>query len=83
MQEVDLEVLEWPSCSPDLNPIENLWSIIKTKVYKKFPKTKKELKELLIVEWERIEEKTIANLVNSMKNRCELVIENSGKRINY
>ena len=83
MQEVGLEVLEWPSCSPDLNPIENLWSIIKTKVYKKFPKTKKELKELLIVEWERIEEKTIANLVNSMKNRCELVIENSGKRINY
>ena len=83
IKETGLEVLEWPSCSPDLNPIENLWSIIKGKVYKKFPKTKNELKALLIQKWERMDSITIANLVNLMKIRCLEVIKNNEKRIDY
>ncbi len=31
-------VLDWPTNSPDLNPIENLWSIVKRKMRNKRPK---------------------------------------------
>lgn len=26
-------IMQWPPCSPDINPIENLWSIVKRKMY--------------------------------------------------
>ncbi|KAG2802899.1 hypothetical protein PC113_g18682 [Phytophthora cactorum] len=32
-QEIRVQLLDWPARSPDLNPIENVWAILASKVY--------------------------------------------------
>src|SRR6185312_9551355 len=47
-------VLDWPSNSPDLNPIENLWNIVKTNVERRKPGNFKELEQFMTEEWDNI-----------------------------
>ena len=37
----------------------------------------------MVEEWEKIPQETIKNLINSMKNRYELILENNGDRIGH
>ena len=43
-KENNIKVLPWPSMSPDQNPIENIWKLIKIKIAKKRLKHFKDLK---------------------------------------
>ena len=66
------EIIDWPSNSPDLNPIENLWSIVKRNVERKMPKNISDLRRFMVEEWDDIPQTTLIGLVRSMKRRCEL-----------
>jgi len=77
------EVLDWPSNSPDLNPIENLWAIVKRSVEMRMPQNLSELEQYMIEEWDKIPNNVLINLVTSMRRRCEMIIESNGERINY
>ena len=77
------EIINWPSNSPDLNPIENLWAITKRNVEMRLPKNILELEQFMIEECDKIPNKVLNNFINSMKKIYELIIENNDKKINY
>ncbi len=47
-------VLEWPSQSPDLNPIQHLWRDLKMVVHQRLPSNLTELERICKEEWQRI-----------------------------
>lgn len=77
------KTIDWPSNSPDINPIENLWSILKRRVEKRKPSNIDDLNRFLHEEWEKVEKTIVINLVNSMQSRCLAIIDSKGERINY
>lgn len=81
----NIDVLDWPSLSPDLNIIENVWGELVRRVYgngRQF-RTVEELKSVLIEEWEAMTQTYLQTLFNSMNNRLFEVIRGNGKTINY
>jgi len=80
-----MRVLDWPAQSPDLNPIENLWAIIKQHIrkQKKTAENLVELKRCVKAAWRAIPDTTIKNLVDSMSRRIQAVIAAEGGPTKY
>ena len=75
-----LQVMDWPSQSPDLNPIEHLWAYIKRNLRKrtKKPSSLNQLFDFILDEWKAIPSQILVNLIDSMPRRIEAVIKNKG-----
>jgi hypothetical protein len=76
-------VTNWPPNSPDLSVIENVWGILKLKVAERSPKTMPELREILIEEWNKLDQSMINNLIRSMTTRFRLCLQKSGDSIQH
>ncbi len=75
--------MDWPSMSPDLNPIEHLWGILKRKVEERKVSNIHHLRDVIMEEWKRTPVETCEALVNSMPKRVKAVLENNGGHTKY
>ena len=67
----------WPPNSPDLNPIEMLWSIVKHRLEKGAGPIEAQVVRI----WNEIDRDIIDRLVLSFYNRCQMVVNTGGSSI--
>jgi len=85
--------MEIPAYSPNLNPIENFWSLVKDKLHKHYPElylvkgnvnvVKGEIEEAITHCWELLDPKVFDTLAGSMVDRIEAIIEADGWYTKY
>ena len=78
-----VKVMDWPSMSPDLNPIEHRWGILKRKVEVSKVSNIRQLRDVVIEDWKSDPVATCEALVNSMPRRVKAVLDNDGSHTKY
>jgi hypothetical protein len=87
LKEIGIRVMEWPPYSPDLNPIKNLWALIKAELYRLHPELKhapdtNETLDILIrgaqEAWYNIDNGILYKLATMIDNRVQVVINAGG-----
>ena len=77
--------MDWPACSPDLNPIERDWKMQQVAILRRPVQqmTLVELENVLIEEWNNIEMTATQRLIGSMTSRCQAVIASRESHTSY
>lgn len=79
-------VMDWPSQSPDLNPIEHMWALVKRRLndYDTPPSGMQELFERVTDVWyHKITKEECLNVIDSMPLRCDAAIKAKGRWTDY
>ena len=71
-------VLDWPSSSPDMNPIEHAWNELNRKVRRHHINNVIDLEQTLVAEWHLMPQEFFQTLCNSMRSRCQVCIDVAG-----
>lgn len=85
----DIKVMDWPPCSPDLNPIEHVWAEVKKEVESNWPANQRRTKDALWTQiqeaWDRVSTRRryCRNLISSMPRRLREVIWAEGSHTRY
>jgi hypothetical protein len=80
----EVELLDWPSCGADLNPIENVWpetkSVMAENCPDPSPPSTNALWDFVLDAWEEVahSEGYAVTLVESLPRRMQMVIDSEG-----
>jgi hypothetical protein len=74
----DIHNLLHPAQSPDLNPIEGIWAILKQRIRRRIFDTEEEMKEALQEEWDKITMEEIRHRISDMPRRCAELVRSKG-----
>ncbi|GFV37767.1 transposable element Tcb2 transposase [Trichonephila clavipes] len=85
LESEDIERMDWPARSPDLNPIEHVWDFLGRRLAARTlpPATIRELRLALQDEWAAMPQQLIDTLILSMGRRCETCLAVRGDHIPY
>ncbi|GFT41303.1 transposable element Tcb2 transposase [Trichonephila clavipes] len=85
LESEDIERMDWPARSPDLNPIEHVWDFLGRRLAARTlpPVTIRELRLALQDEWATMLQQLIDILILSMGRRCKTCLPVMGDHIPY
>ncbi|GFV88630.1 transposable element Tcb2 transposase [Trichonephila clavipes] len=85
LESEDIERMDWPARSPDLNPIEHVWEFLGRRLAARTspPVTIRELRLARQDEWAAMPQQLIDTLILSMGRRCETCLVVRGDHIPY
>lgn len=85
LRERGIIVIFWPPFSPDLNPIERVWHIMKNYLQDNYPEVMKynQLRAAVKDAWEKVGKHEFEELINSMPARCQAAIDANGLFTKY
>lgn len=80
-----VRLLPWPTQSPDLSLIENLWKQLKDAISARRHRirTIEEMEHTLRQEWDKIRKETLEALIESMPQRISQMMKNKGGSTKY
>jgi hypothetical protein len=83
----NIEVLDWPSVSPDLNPLENVWADAKRQLsmvpnVHDVATLRQELINIF-VKYNTTRSFVVKNAISSMHRRCKILVDVDGEHLKY
>lgn len=89
-EERSITPIDWPPYSPDLNPIEHVWKIMKDNIEYKYPdsnggkrRSSDQIRAIVKEAWDSVCTQELTDLIESMHDRCQAVIDADGGPTKY
>jgi hypothetical protein len=76
-----IKCLTHPAQSPDLNPMEGIWNILKQRIRHRRWENLEEYKSIVLDEWDKITLEEIRSRISDMPRRCKLLARTGGQAI--